>query len=55
MMAKKKLVETSERERMKRFTIDVPESLHRQIKLQCAAQGKQMADAIRELLRAKFG
>ncbi len=39
---------------MKRFTIDVPESLHRRIKLQCAAQGLKMADEIRALLDKHF-
>ena len=41
-------------EGMKRFTIDVPESLHRRIKLQCAAQGLKMADEIRALLDKHF-
>ena len=42
-------------ERMKRLTIDVPESLHRAIKMQCAARGTKMADEIRELLMQKYG
>jgi predicted DNA binding CopG/RHH family protein len=41
-------------ETMKRFTIDVPESLHRRVKLQCAAQGLKMADEIRTLLEKHF-
>ena len=41
-------------EGMKRFTIDVPESLHRRIKMQCAAQGLKMADEIRALLDKHF-
>ena len=41
-------------EGMKRFTNDVPESLHRRIKLQCAAQGLKMADEIRALLDKHF-
>ena len=41
-------------EAMKRFTIDVPESLHRRIKIQCAAQGLKMADEIRALLDKHF-
>ena len=44
-----------ELERMKRLTIDVPESLHRAIKMQCAARGTKMADEIRELLMQKYG
>ena len=44
-----------EPERMKRLTIDVPESLHRAIKMQCAARGAKMADELRELLMQKYG
>jgi len=40
---------------MKRLTIDVPASLHANIKVGCARQGIKMADAIRELLEEKFG
>ena len=39
---------------MKRLTIDVPESLHRTIKMQCAMRGTKIADEVRELLFAKF-
>ena len=39
---------------MKRFTIDVPEDLHRRIKLQCTARGLKMADEIRALLDKQF-
>lgn len=42
-------------ERMKRLTIDIPLSLHREIKSQCAAADKQMADEIRKLLIQKYG
>ena len=41
-------------EKMKRLTIDVPESLHRRIKAQCATRGFQMADIIRGLLDEEF-
>jgi hypothetical protein len=34
-------------ERMKRLTIDVPESLHRRLKMSCAGRGVKMADEIR--------
>ena len=44
----------AESEPMKRFTLDVPESLHRRIKMQCAARGIKMADAIRALLEREF-
>jgi len=40
---------------MKRLTIDVPASLHANIKAGCARQGIKMADAIRELLKEQFG
>ena len=37
-------------EPMKRLTIDVSESLHTRIKLDCVANKQKMADAIRDLL-----
>jgi hypothetical protein len=42
-------------EPMKRLTIDVPESLHRTIKAQCAMRGTKIADEVRELLLQKYG
>jgi len=42
-------------EPMKRLTIDVPESLHRSIKAQCAMRGTKIADEVRELLIQKYG
>ncbi|HBP4890776.1 TPA: hypothetical protein L5621_006617 [Pseudomonas aeruginosa] len=42
-------------ERMKRLTIDVAESLHRQIKTACAQRGTKIADEVRELLLQKYG
>ena len=42
-------------EPMKRLTIDVPESLHRAIKAQCAMRGTKIADEVRELLSQKYG
>jgi len=44
-----------EPEPMKRLTIDVPESLHRSIKAQCAMRGTKIADEVRELLLQKYG
>ncbi|PRG34348.1 plasmid partition protein ParG [Burkholderia multivorans] len=44
-----------EPEQMKRLTIDVPESLHRQIKTSCAQRGTKIADEVRELLLQKYG
>lgn len=41
-------------EPMKRFTIDVPESLHTRIKTQCAMRGQKMADVLRDLLEKEF-
>ena len=43
-----------QKEPMKRLTIDVPLSLHRRIKSQCAAKGLIMADEIRSLLEQQF-
>lgn len=40
---------------MKRLTIDIPESLHRNIKSQCAMRGTKIADEVRELLLQKYG
>lgn len=45
---------TQENEPMKRLTIDVPESLHREIKAQCARRGTKIADEVRELLLNKY-
>ncbi len=41
-------------EAMKRFTIDVPVSLHTRIKAQCALNGVKMADVLRDLLEREF-
>ncbi len=46
--------EVGEGEPMKRFTIDVPQSLHTRIKTQCAMRGSKMADVIRALLEKEF-
>ncbi len=40
---------------MKRLTIDIPASLHRKVKAECAAEGLKMADVVRELLVKKYG
>ena len=40
---------------MKRLTFDIPEDLHRAIKVQCAQRGTKIADEIRELLSQKYG
>lgn len=41
-------------EKMKRFTFDVPEFLHRRVKSQCAAKGVDMADEMRRILEERF-
>ena len=41
-------------EKMKRFTVDVPEELHKRVKVQCYMQGKLMADVLREVLEREF-
>lgn len=46
--------EPQPRERTKRLTIDVPISLHRRVKSQCAIQNFVMADMIRDLLEERF-
>ena len=48
------LRQTERGERMKRFTIDVPESLHRRIKAKCALRGVKMADYLRQTLEKLF-
>ena len=42
------------KERVARLTIDVPESLHRRLKMQCAARGQKMADVMREMIEREF-
>lgn len=46
--------DADEPEAMKRLTIDIPESLHRTIKSQCAMRGTKIADEVRELLLQKY-
>jgi len=45
----------ADNEPMKRLTIDIPESLHRQIKSACAGRGTKIAEEVRELLLQKYG
>ena len=51
---KNREVEPNPKEAMKRFTIDVPVSLHKRIKSSCALQNLVMADVIRDMLEEKF-
>ena len=41
-------------EPVKRFTFEVPLSLHKRIKMTCAARDRQMAEVLRELLDKHF-
>ena len=47
--------EATEVDATKRLTIDIPASLHRTIKAQCAMRGTKIADEVRELLLQKYG
>jgi hypothetical protein len=40
---------------MKRFTIDVPEELHKRVKSECAKLGLKMNEVLREMLETRFG
>jgi hypothetical protein len=37
-------------EKMKRLTIDLPETLHQDFKIHCTKKGLKMADVVREML-----
>ena len=54
MTKKVRITKPKPAEPMVRFTIDCPRSLQVRIKIECAKRGVAMADAIRELLEAKF-
>lgn len=41
-------------EPIKRLTVDMPQSLHRRLKTQCAIRGAKMADVVRALLMERF-
>lgn len=49
-----KVKEEQPKEEMKRLTIDIPESLHRTIKSQCAIRGTKIVDEVREMLLQKY-
>lgn len=38
----------------KRLTVDIPENLHRRIKMHCAGKGTQISDIVRDLLAKEF-
>lgn len=50
--------ETKEKEKpkepIKRLTVDVPESLHRTVKMECVAQGVSVSDKLREIIISHF-
>lgn len=46
--------ENAPQERTKRLTVDVPEPLHRRIKLDSFNRGLLMADVVRQLLTEKY-
>lgn len=41
--------------KMKRLTLDIPESLHRAIKMKAVENGVAMADLLRSLLEQHYG
>lgn len=41
-------------EKMKRLTLDIPESLHRAIKSKAVTEGRTMVDMLRELLEETY-
>jgi predicted DNA binding CopG/RHH family protein len=43
------------KEKTKRLTLDIPETLHRAIKGKAAIEGVAMVDMLRELLEEKYG
>lgn len=45
---------TATGERMKRFTFDVPGSLHRRVRAACASRGTDMADELRRIRQEHF-
>ena len=45
---------TSPAEPTKRLTVDIPQSLHKRIRLACIERDEVMADAIREILQKAF-
>lgn len=42
-------------EKMKRLTIDIPISLHRKVKTECASSGETIRDVVVDLLIKKYG
>lgn len=49
------LLPEEQSQKMKRLTLDIPESLHKAIKRQAVDAGVTMADLLRELLEQHYG
>lgn len=47
--------ETAKPEKIKRLTLDIPESLHKAIKLKATNEGVTMVELLRELLEEHYG
>ena len=41
-------------ERMKKVSVELPETLHRRVKATCAMRGQKVTDVVRELLLQQF-
>ncbi|MEM9804914.1 MAG: hypothetical protein AAF959_06515 [Cyanobacteria bacterium P01_D01_bin.56] len=48
-------VEEPQKEKMKRLTLDIPESLHRRIKGKAVMEGVTMVEMLRELMEETYG
>lgn len=48
-------VETAKPEKIKRLTLDIPESLHKAIKLKATNEGVTMVELLRDLLEEHYG
>jgi hypothetical protein len=46
--------EAAPKEKMTRFTFDIPESLHRRVKLESVSRGQTMAEIVRTFLESEF-
>lgn len=46
---------TTKPEKIKRLTLDIPESLHKAIKLKATNEGVTMVELLRELLEENYG
>jgi hypothetical protein len=51
---KRKNIQMIDGELTKRLTIDIPESLHKRVRIGCAEQGVVLADIVRRFLKKEF-